>query len=242
MKETINKLIELQRVMKRIFDLEQKNVTLPLKLEKYKKKLAIVETSIFNVNSNLAELESQLQKNELAVSENNDRRTDINSKKDKIETEKEAEALATEENNVNEKEIALKNERSDIERKIQIYTIRLNGQEETDNSLQKQKDVLVETITSEESKLDEKVTKNKTKMDKLKEKESVLAPDVEPGLLKKFTRILKNKNGLAVTPIVEDSCQGCHMIVPPQVITDVRKGKDLVYCLHCSRILYIDEV
>jgi len=241
MKETINKLIELQKVMKRIYDLEQKNLKLPLKLEKYKKKMAIVDTSIFNVKSNLAELESQLHKNELAVAENNDRRAEIESKKDKIETEKESEALTIEENNVNEKELALKNERNDIERKIQVYTIRLNGQEETDNSLQKQKDVLVEKITEEEAILSEKVLKNQTKMDKLKEKKSVLSPNIDAGLLKKFSRILQNKNGVAVTPIIDDSCQGCHMIVPPQVITDVRKNNELVYCLHCSRILYIDE-
>ncbi len=242
MKETIQKLIELQRVMKRIYDLEQKNLKLPLKLEKYKKKLAIVENSIFNVNSNLTELERQLQKNELAVSENNDRRADIESKKDKIETEKEVEALTIEENNVNENEIALKNERIEIERKIQIYTIRLNGQEDTDNSLQKQKDVLVERITNEETTLHEKEDKNKAKMDKLLEKESVLSPNIEPALLKKFTRILKNKNGVAAVSIIDESCQGCHMIVPPQVIADVKKGNDLVYCLHCSRILYVDEI
>ncbi|MDD5756941.1 MAG: C4-type zinc ribbon domain-containing protein [bacterium] len=35
-----------------------------------------------------------------------------------------------------------------------------------------------------------------------------------------------------------NSCGGCHMTLPPQVVNEVRKLDRLVLCESCSRILF----
>jgi len=48
------------------------------------------------------------------------------------------------------------------------------------------------------------------------------------------------KRDAVVAPIgVNNTCGGCRTKLPPSVVNDVMKGKDLISCETCSRILYI---
>jgi len=37
------------------------------------------------------------------------------------------------------------------------------------------------------------------------------------------------------------SCGGCHKIVPPQKILEIRSGDRMIRCEFCGRMLYWDE-
>jgi RNase P subunit RPR2 len=39
-------------------------------------------------------------------------------------------------------------------------------------------------------------------------------------------------------PIIKGVCSGCHIILPPQFVNEVRIGKEIRFCPECSRILY----
>ena len=54
-------------------------------------------------------------------------------------------------------------------------------------------------------------------------------------------RILKNKDGLAVVPVTDGSCQGCFGMMPAQVINEIRMKDKIVMCENCARMLYIEE-
>ena len=70
---------------------------------------------------------------------------------------------------------------------------------------------------------------------------TTLLPDVAPKALAAYERILDIREGLAMVPLVNDSCGGCHRRLPPQVINQVYLKADLVTCESCNRILYFDE-
>jgi len=56
-----------------------------------------------------------------------------------------------------------------------------------------------------------------------------------------YERVLASREGLALVPLVNDSCGGCHMVQPPQVVNEVSLKATLVTCENCNRILYVDE-
>ena len=56
-----------------------------------------------------------------------------------------------------------------------------------------------------------------------------------------YERLLKNKRDRVVVPIEQRTCSGCHILLTPQHENLVRKGDRLVFCEHCSRILYWQE-
>lgn len=60
-------------------------------------------------------------------------------------------------------------------------------------------------------------------------------------LLKKYNKIKDYRDGLAVVPVKEGSCQGCFMSLMPQLFQEVRKNTEIYYCPHCHRIIYFKE-
>jgi len=55
-----------------------------------------------------------------------------------------------------------------------------------------------------------------------------------------FRRLLEKKGGLAIVPVVSNSCSACHVKVRPAAIQVLRAGREIVYCDSCKRILYYD--
>ena len=61
------------------------------------------------------------------------------------------------------------------------------------------------------------------------------------GMLQEYEKILHSRDGLAIVTIKDNSCGGCHMLVPPQVINLIKMYEHIVTCEVCNRILYIKE-
>lgn len=75
----------------------------------------------------------------------------------------------------------------------------------------------------------------------LKEKRDELAKLADPEILKIYDRLLKNKKDRVVVPMENRGCSGCHISLTAQHENLVRKGEKLVFCEHCSRILFWTE-
>lgn len=73
-------------------------------------------------------------------------------------------------------------------------------------------------------------------------RDAVLA-DVNKRLIAVYSRLRKGRNGLAITPVnkAKLSCSGCFKHLPPQRVMEIRRGKTLIACENCGRILVWDE-
>jgi predicted nucleic acid-binding Zn-ribbon protein len=98
--------------------------------------------------------------------------------------------------------------------------------------------VLEEALTTKKKEL-EKIIAETEKEEKALSTESDKAKEkVEPRLLSAYERIRKSyRNGLAVVPVLRDSCGGCFNIIPPQRQSEIRQRKKIIVCEHCGRIL-----
>ncbi len=85
----------------------------------------------------------------------------------------------------------------------------------------------------------EKISVETDKEEKVLAEKSIEAKDkVDPRLLTAYDRIRKSyRNGLAVVPIMRDSCGGCFNVIPPQRQSEIRQHKKIIVCEHCGRIL-----
>ena len=66
-------------------------------------------------------------------------------------------------------------------------------------------------------------------------------PGIDPKIFVQYERILTNRDGLAIVLAKDNSCQGCNMFVPPQVINLIKMYEHIITCETCNRILYIDD-
>lgn len=85
----------------------------------------------------------------------------------------------------------------------------------------------------------EKIIADTEKEEKvLVEKSDAAKEKVDPRLLSAYERIRHSyRNGVAVAPIVRDSCGGCFNVIPPQRQSEIRQHKKILVCEHCGRIL-----
>jgi len=68
-----------------------------------------------------------------------------------------------------------------------------------------------------------------------------ITPALDKKILTQYERILLNRDGLAIVNVKDNSCGGCNMFVPPQVINLIRMYERIITCEVCNRILYINS-
>jgi hypothetical protein len=84
---------------------------------------------------------------------------------------------------------------------------------------------------------------------KLTKKQRLLATEREKltegirnHLLSKYERMRESRlKSSAVVQVINGVCQGCYMVVTKSVIMDLKRGKELVLCDHCGRILFLSD-
>jgi len=75
-------------------------------------------------------------------------------------------------------------------------------------------------------------------LERLQEERRRQANRVEASLFQTYQRLLRSRGGLAVVPVKDGSCLGCHVALTPQTYNELRKGEVFVSCANCQRILY----
>lgn len=82
---------------------------------------------------------------------------------------------------------------------------------------------------------------DKTLEDK-KAKRDAIAKDVKPGILRKYETIKERRSGRGIVRVIDETCQGCFIHIPPQTYIELQRGtEELITCPHCHRILYFEN-
>jgi predicted nucleic acid-binding Zn-ribbon protein len=68
-----------------------------------------------------------------------------------------------------------------------------------------------------------------------------LASQVSEEILPLYLRLMKSKAGVAVAPLDEGKCGGCHMKLITSTVVAVQTAKELARCEDCGRILYVED-
>lgn len=68
-----------------------------------------------------------------------------------------------------------------------------------------------------------------------------LAAEVPDEVLPLYERLMKTKAGLAIAPVHDGKCGGCHMKLIASTVVAVQSGRELTRCEDCGRILYAGE-
>ena len=102
-----------------------------------------------------------------------------------------------------------------------------------------------EALSSEEKKFQADLAELKRKAAELQQgieaeeaKRKTYTPNIEVRLLSQYERILKSREGLALVPIVNNACGGCHMGFPPQVVNEAQQHEKWIICESCARLVY----
>jgi len=233
-KEQIGLLIKLQVIDGEIYTLNGEKGEIPGHIKSIEDMLEAKKTGIKQAEENLKGLQVKLKEKEVNLQQKEEQIKKLQTQLYQLKTNKEYSTMLTEiegikaDNSLIEEEVIKLMDEIDIAKKKILAEKELFKVEES--NAQKEKEV----ISARSKEID-------VRLAELDGQRGSIVPGIEKQLIARYDKILKNKDGLAMVPVEVNACGGCHMNLPPQVISEVKLREDIIVCGSCLRILYIDE-
>lgn len=231
---SLDVLRQLQTLDAQLYRLRREKQQKPVELEQVKSEVASQEAESKSVESKFKDLQLAQKKDELDLESREANIRKLQSQLFQLKTNKEYTAMQHEID-------SLKADKSLLEEAI------LRRFDATDQ-VAKERQLQTQRLTAAQQKLEkERVRLNQElellnqKIAEIEEQRKTLTPAIQPELLTIYEKILVLRDGLALVPLLQDSCGGCHRRMPPQVVNEVFLKTKVVMCESCNRILYFDE-
>ncbi|NOX18215.1 MAG: hypothetical protein GXO87_08030 [Chlorobi bacterium] len=101
---------------------------------------------------------------------------------------------------------------------------------------------LQEELKEKETELKKIIRTNEKEEAKLREQREKIVEQIKRNDYNIYMRIRKAKGGNAVAYVSRGACSGCHNMVPPQRLIEIRTNKRLFVCESCGRILVSGQI
>jgi hypothetical protein len=75
----------------------------------------------------------------------------------------------------------------------------------------------------------------------LSEKKAQIIAKADPEIISILDDVKKKVRGLAVVPVQQAICMGCHLNIPAQLFNELQRFDEIRFCPHCHRIIYWKE-
>lgn len=229
--EELKSLIELQVIDTAIADLTRQKNRLPEIINEAKQFLTASQADLLNVKTSYDNLLKEKRTKEQAVEDEDAKIEKLKSRTSQIKTNEEYQAL------IREVDAAKKAKNTQEDALLVV----LEKIEEVKNDLQAKEQKTKEEekkFAAEESRIKADFTIVKDELDKLLKSRDKHGSRIGKDLLKRYTQLFESKNNLAVAAVKNGNCLGCHMNIPPQTLTEIKKNSKIIQCFNCSRILY----
>lgn len=233
-KEEIVKLVQLQTIDTEIFALKKEMAGHPQILKDIQAALEAFKGNLKNLEETKQKLQLKQKEKEIELATKEENIKKSQAQLGQLKTNKDYQAKLTEIEGI-------KADQSLIEEEILKMMDEIDGLK---SSIETEKSV----VATEEKKSGEQ--KNalgargqeiEARLQNLTGKRKILADSVDKEILQRYEHILHGKDGLALVRVQENSCQGCFMHVPPQVINEIKMHERLITCEMCARVLYLEE-
>jgi predicted nucleic acid-binding Zn-ribbon protein len=234
MQDEVRALLILQDRDRRLMALDKDLTKLPQDEARAKAKLAGDEAAVAKAHH--AVLESELRVKKIDLDSETRRTTIKRLRNQQFETRK------------NEEFVALGHEITRYEKELDTFeTKQLEAMEEVDAARAAQRaaeGALAHTRTLVEEDLaslqQRQARMKEDRAETLTGRDKALA-NVSEELLPLYQRLMKTKDGLALAPMHDGKCQGCHMRLIASTVMAVQSEREVARCEDCGRILYLEE-
>lgn len=234
----------MQEGLKDILDIQELDMKM-MRLMKVKrerqKEIQQIEELRKELHLQLTEKENEITELAKSISSFETKIQEMNAKIKRLEGQQSSIKKADEFNALTQEMTQAERERNALEQKVSDLVDKKVAEEELlekiKSSLQSSEAsslALEKEIRSNIATINEEGTTLKAHRDQLAKKADV-------GVLQIYERLLSNKKDRVIVPIEHRTCSGCHIVLTAQHENLVRRGDNLVFCEHCSRIHYWPE-
>jgi len=229
--ERLKAVITLQKIDSKIDEIRILKGELPIEVKDLEDEVEGLQTRLNNIDSEIESINEYIESQKAAKKDIGKLIQRYEEQHDHVKNNREYEAISKE---IELQELELKL----CDKHIKSAEVRLQESHHAKMLTEGNLDVKTEALKVKKTEL-EKIIKETEAEEKVLEKKSVKAKEnVEPRLLTAYDRIRSSyRNGLAIVPVLRDSCGGCFNVIPPQRQFEIQQHKKIIACEHCGRIL-----
>lgn len=234
--EKLTAVLTLQKIDSKIDEIQTLKGELPIEVKDLEDDVTGLQTRIDNIENELNNIHAYIDSRKNAKKEAEALIAKYEKQQDNVKNSREFEAI-TKEIELQELEMKLCDKHvRDAENRLQEnLNLKMQAEKQLENK--------TENLEVKKKEL-EKIIKETEKEEKELFKKSTTAKEsVDERLLNAYERIRDNyRNGLAVVPVLRDSCGGCFNVIPAQRQTEIAQRKKIIVCEHCGRVLVDNDL
>jgi uncharacterized protein len=184
-------------------------------------------TAMDHLKKRYRALESDVQTNESRVAKSQD-------KLSAVKTNKEYQAILKEMEDIKEMNSALEDEMIVCLEQMESFETNLSEKNRALKQLQGQ-------IASEKDSIRRDADDNTKRLKEVERLQARLSAEVDKALMADYIQVKRMVKHLAVVPVLQSVCQGCHRKIPPQMFIELQRSDQLKFCPHCDRLVFWDD-
>ena len=234
MQETLKAIIDIQ-------ELDMKMIRLMRLKKERQKELDQIESLRKELYLQFSDKEKEIKELGTTIQQHETKLQDITTRIKKLETQQSNIKKVDEFNALTLETTAAEREKVSMEQKLSDFVDKKMSEEELLERIQKSLKDSEESSKDLEKEISASIVLINKEGSHLKSVRDEIAKEADPELLHIYERLLKNKKDRVVVPIENRTCSGCHIVLTAQHENLVRKGENLIFCEHCSRIHYWQE-
>jgi len=231
LKEQLSFLIELQRMDLALTRINLKKKELPEKIARLDEGFINSVAGLEAERKKVDEIQKYHKEKEEKLKRGLESWKKTGDRLNEVKTNKEYQSI------LKEKE-TIENKNSEIEDEIIAALEELDKARDQLKSKENAHGTFIVQYEKNKKKMEEELSILDTDFLTCQQKSTELGKHIREPLLKKYEIIKGVRNGLAVTPVWKEVCDGCHMNVPPQLYIELQRSIELVSCPNCNRIIY----
>jgi hypothetical protein len=234
LKNHLNILIQLQAIDSQIYSLNEEKRLKPLEIEALKTDFEAKKLQLASLEKVYLDLQKEKKDKELDLGSKEEAMKKLQTQLYQLKTNKEYNTMLTQIQD-NKADASL------IEDKILECMEKIDKSrkdiEEEKKRLQQEEQIFNEQI----KKIEDRVKEMDDRLAQLESQRQQILPDIDKKILHQYERILHNRDGLAIVKVEKNTCMGCNMFVPAQVINLIKMYERIITCEVCNRILFIAD-
>ncbi|MBF88249.1 MAG: hypothetical protein CMG75_01060 [Candidatus Marinimicrobia bacterium] len=227
----INNLVQLQKIDTAIMEIQELQGDLPKNVKELTSTINNVNETISSAEKRLLEIELEIRKIQTLEQDHKEKISTLEDKLYLAKTNREYDAFMSE---IDHLKSQLDNEEI-RELELSEEQDKLNETLNNDRSEEKE---MSQNLTTQKEELDKQIKETEEEYSELNNKRQNLIKDINDQDLSIYDRVRDAKEGLAVVPITNHACGGCHSRIPAQLESIIRSAEKITQCSTCRRILY----
>jgi predicted nucleic acid-binding Zn-ribbon protein len=234
--EKLSAVLELQKIDSKVDEIKTLKGELPMEVKDLEDEIEGLKTRLSNVNAEIDSISSFVQ-------QKNDNKKDAVAQIKKLEKQQENVKNNREFEAINKEVEYQELEVQVADKHMRDAELELGGRIDVRTRTEAKINNLTEALESKKNELEKIIAETEKEEAALTRESDKAKEHVDARLLSAYERIRTSySNGLAVVPIVRDSCGGCFNVIPPQRQSEIRQRKKIIVCEHCGRILVDSEL